>query len=64
MAKRLMEPYFTTKTRGSGLGLAIAQRIVQAHGGTINLTKVPPERLCVDVALPLLGPRLAAPAGT
>ena len=62
VARRLMEPYFTTKTRGSGLGLAIAQRIVQAHGGTITLTQVPPERLRIDVALPLLKPRPAASA--
>ena len=61
VANRLMEPYFTTKTRGSGLGLAIAQRIVQAHGGTITLTQVPPERLRVDVTLPLFEPHPSAP---
>lgn len=32
---RMMEPFFTTKVKGTGLGLAIAQRIVEAHGGTI-----------------------------
>ena len=52
----LMEPYFTTKTRGSGLGLAIALRIVRAHGGSISLTKITPERLRVDVTLPLAKP--------
>lgn len=35
-ASRLFDPFFTTKPRGTGLGLAISQRIVTAHGGTIE----------------------------
>jgi two-component system sensor histidine kinase PilS (NtrC family) len=33
---RLYEPFFTTKDGGTGLGLAIANRIVVAHGGSIE----------------------------
>jgi signal transduction histidine kinase len=33
---RLFAPWFTTKPRGTGLGLAITQRIVRAHGWTID----------------------------
>jgi two-component system sensor histidine kinase PilS (NtrC family) len=33
---RLFEPFFTTKDGGTGLGLAIANRIILAHGGTIE----------------------------
>jgi PAS domain S-box-containing protein len=31
------EPFFTTKNRGTGLGLPLAKRIVDAHGGQIQI---------------------------
>ena len=34
---RLVEPYVTTREKGTGLGLAIVGRIVEEHGGTIEL---------------------------
>ncbi|HEX5510047.1 MAG TPA: ATP-binding protein, partial [Pseudolabrys sp.] len=34
---RLLEPYVTTREKGTGLGLAIVGRIVEEHGGVIEL---------------------------
>jgi PAS domain S-box-containing protein len=35
--RRIFDAFFTTKTKGTGLGMAIARRIVEAHGGIIEL---------------------------
>ncbi|MDA0577610.1 MAG: ATP-binding protein [Verrucomicrobia bacterium] len=50
---RVFEPYHTTKPDGSGLGLMIVQRIVQDHGGQIELQSKPGEGTRFTVLLPL-----------
>jgi signal transduction histidine kinase len=34
---RIFELYFTTKPKGSGIGLAMTYRIVQMHGGAMEV---------------------------
>lgn len=50
--KSLFDPYYTTKAEGTGLGLAIVHKIVEAHGGTIDVTSRPGAGACFDMALP------------
>ncbi len=39
---RLFEPYVTNRTAGTGLGLPIVKKIIQEHGGTLELTDADP----------------------
>jgi two-component system nitrogen regulation sensor histidine kinase NtrY len=38
---RLTEPYVTTRARGTGLGLAIVKKIIEDHGGSLELGDAP-----------------------
>ncbi|XBQ15769.1 MAG: PAS domain-containing sensor histidine kinase [Oceanicaulis sp.] len=64
---RLTEPYMTTREKGTGLGLAIVRRVMEDHGGRLELDD-PPEGqtgAVVRLAFPLLEPdpgALEAPA--
>src|SRR4029077_9929938 len=51
---RLGEPFFTTKERGSGLGLGISRRVVDEHGGTLEIRSTPGPGTDVIVTLPPL----------
>ncbi len=50
---RIFEPYHTTKAHGSGLGLMIVQRILQDHGGEIEVDSKPDEGTTLNLRLPL-----------
>ncbi|HWD13472.1 PAS domain-containing sensor histidine kinase [Pseudochrobactrum sp. sp1633] len=39
--QRLLEPYMTTREKGTGLGLAIVRKIVEDHGGHMELHDAP-----------------------
>ena len=52
---KVMEPFFTTKPegKGTGLGLPICRRIVQEHGGTLDLESYLGQGTTVRITLPL-----------
>lgn len=49
---RIFEPYFTTKDGGTGLGLAIASRILQEHGGKLEVGGEPGHGARFSLVLP------------
>ena len=49
---RLFDPFFTTKTRGTGLGLAIVRKIIEAHGGEVEVQSEEGEGTKVILVLP------------
>lgn len=53
--ERVLEPFFTRKAKGTGLGLAIVDRIVDAHGGTLEVRSAPGEGFEVALVLPQSG---------
>jgi signal transduction histidine kinase len=50
--ERLFRPFFTTKDKGTGLGLALAKKVVDAHGGTIDVGDRPGGGTVARLALP------------
>ena len=51
--EKVFEPFYTTRPSGSGLGLAIARRVVEDHGGAINITGGENGGTVVTVRLPV-----------
>lgn len=51
--EHLFEPFFTRKTKGTGLGLANVKRIVEEHGGTVDIESVHNEGTTVSLWIPL-----------
>jgi signal transduction histidine kinase len=49
---RAFEPFVTHKAKGIGLGLSVTRRIVEAHGGTLEVTSEPGAGTRFDVVLP------------
>lgn len=39
--ERIFEPFFTRRVRGTGLGLAVSRRLIELHGGRLEVTNHP-----------------------
>ena len=50
--ERMFNPFFTTRAEGTGLGLAIVHRIVDAHGGRLDVSAGHPGTI-MSLSLPL-----------
>ncbi|HTN60119.1 MAG TPA: ATP-binding protein, partial [Devosia sp.] len=66
--QRLLEPYMTTREKGTGLGLAIVAKIIEQHGGLVELVDAEPDAngrvgACVTFTLPLTSPQKTSTDG-
>jgi nitrogen fixation/metabolism regulation signal transduction histidine kinase len=51
--KKILEPFFTTKTEGSGLSLTIAYRIIEQHLGRVKIKSQARQSKEANIYLPL-----------
>jgi two-component system NtrC family sensor kinase len=57
VVSKIFTPLFTTKAQGMGFGLSICRRIVEAHGGSINVKTELGKGTTFTVSLPVSGPK-------
>ncbi len=53
LADKVLQPFFTTKEEGTGLGLSIASRIIEEHGGRLNLMSTEGMGTTFTITLPV-----------
>ena len=52
---RIFQPFFTTKTKGTGLGLSVVNKIIENHGGKIEVTSQVDKGSTFKIILPRTG---------
>ncbi|WP_198299703.1 ATP-binding protein [Tumebacillus avium] len=51
--QKLGDPFFSTKEKGTGLGLMVSFKIIEDHGGKLNITSVVGVGTTIDLLLPV-----------
>lgn len=54
LAKRIFEPFYTTKSQGTGLGLAVVKAVAQSHHGKVSLRSQVGCGTSISLSLPAL----------
>ncbi len=52
LIEQAFDPYVTSKPKGTGLGLAIVRRVVEEHGGQVELENAPQGGARITITLP------------
>jgi signal transduction histidine kinase len=50
---KIFVPFFTTRHTGTGLGLSISRKIVEQHGGRIEVKTTPDKGTCFTILIPI-----------
>ena len=53
LMEKIFQPFFTTKGKGTGLGLAVSKRIVEEHGGSIEVANQVSGGVSFTITLPV-----------
>ena len=60
LMQRVFEPYVTTKPKGTGLGLVIVKKIIEEHGGRVEISNIEPHGARVTLTFPAMAVQTAA----
>ncbi len=52
LLEQAFDPYVTSKPKGTGLGLAIVRRIVEEHGGQVEVDNAPQGGARIRITMP------------
>jgi signal transduction histidine kinase len=51
--QKIFDPFFTTKSTGLGLGLSMTKRVVEEHGGKVDIQSVEGQGSAITISLPV-----------